>query len=145
MPDLWHIIKKPARPECSCMRSGRAGFYEKQQIFIEPGGGRNNLHKNVTFLATRTLGEKICPVCCDRFRMQKALTWINQNSTYRLSGRRMREAALFHCSGFQNVRSSKYSASTLWYRTGAPPTSLWLPPAAKGAASATPPVYRAEY
>ena len=52
----------------------------------------------------------------------------------------------------QNARSPKYSASTLWYRTGATPGAQWgmlfasgVPPAAKGAASATPPVYRAEY
>ena len=41
------------------------------------------------------------------------------------SGRRMREPALFHCSGFQNVRSSKYSASRLWYRTGATPNARY--------------------
>ena len=48
------------------------------------------------------------------------------------SGRWMRESALSHCSGtqrgmlFQNVRSPKHSAFTLWYRTVAPPSSPWL-------------------
>ena len=51
----------------------------------------------------------------------------------------------------QNARSPKHSASRLWNRTVAPPStqgacySPWLPPAAKGAASASPPVYRVEY
>ena len=45
----------------------------------------------------------------------------------------------------QNARSPKYSASIQWNRTDATPSSPWLPPAAKGAASASPPVYRAEY
>ena len=45
----------------------------------------------------------------------------------------------------QNARSPKHSASRLWNRTVAPPGSPWLPPAAKGAALASPPVYRAEY
>ena len=99
----------------------------------------------VVEVAARTLGEEICPVCCVRSRMQEALTWINQNRIYRPPGRWMREPALFHCSGFQNVRSSKYSAFTLWNRTGATPGSLLAPPAAKGAALASPPVYRAEY
>ena len=35
---------------------------------------------------------------------------------------------------FQNVRSPKHSAFTLWYRPGAAPSSPWLLPAAKGAA-----------
>ena len=35
---------------------------------------------------------------------------------------------------FQNVRSPKHPAGTLWHRPGAAPNSPWLPPAAKGAA-----------
>ena len=41
-------------------------------------------------------------------------------------GRWMRESALSHCSGFQNVRIPKHSAFTLWYRTDASPNSPWL-------------------
>ena len=50
----------------------------------------------------------------------------------------MRRAAWSYCSDFQNVRSPKYSAVRLWYRTVAAPSSPWLAPEAKGCRLASP-------
>ena len=50
----------------------------------------------------------------------------------------MREAALSQCFGLQNIRSSKYSAVRLRYRTVAAPNSPWLAPEAKGCRLASP-------
>ena len=78
------------------------------------------------YWGSRTLRKGIGPVCCDRSKIQEALARISHNSIYWLTGRLMKEPALFHCSGFQNVRISKHSSSTFWNRTGAAPLlSQW--------------------